>query len=94
MFCEFGRFMNYKDFQFTFKYIRSIADKNNSVFLEDTCSEMINTVRDRIKEKFSTVIINDEHAEFSDIIIRRDGKVEVQYYTDFGFTSVTLEIFP
>lgn len=86
--------MNYKDFQLTFKCIRGLANKNNSVFLEDTCIEMINIVRERIKEKFSTVIINNDHAEFSDIIIKLDGKVEVQFYTDFGFTSVPLEIFP
>lgn len=86
--------MNYKDFQLTFKCIRDLANKNNSVFLEDTCIEMINIVRERIKEKFSTVMINNDHAEFSDIIIKLDGKVEVQFYTDFGFTSVPLEIFP
>lgn len=94
MFCGFGEYMNYKDFQLTFQCIRDLANSKKSSSLDDTCTEMIDTVREKIKEKFSTVIINDENAEFSDIIIKRDGKVEVQYYTDFGFTSVPLEIFP
>ncbi|EFJ0710548.1 hypothetical protein VWH05_05205 [Escherichia coli O157] len=86
--------MNYKDFLLTYKIIQDLAHDNDSPSLEDTCTEMIHTIRGKIKKKFSTVIIGDDHAEFSDIIIRRDGKVEVQYYTDFGFTSIPLEIFP
>ena len=86
--------MNYKDFLLTYKIIRDLAHDNDSPSLEDTCTEMIHTIRGKIKKKFSTVIIGDDHAEFSDIIIRRDGKVEVQYYTDFGFTRIPLEIFP
>ncbi|AXC36930.1 hypothetical protein [Escherichia phage UB] len=86
--------MNYKDFLLTYKIIRDLAHDNDSPSLEDTGTEMIHTIRGKIKKKFSTVIIGDDHAEFSDIIIRRDGKVEVQYYTDFGFTSIPLEIFP
>lgn len=86
--------MNYKDFLLTYKIIRDLAHDNDSPSLEDTCTEMIHTIRGKIKKKFRTVIIGDDHAEFSDIIIRRDGKVEVQYYTDFGFTSIPLEIFP
>ncbi|SCA80300.1 hypothetical protein PSLUR01_00323 [Escherichia phage vB_Eco_slurp01] len=86
--------MNYKDFLLTYKIIRDLAHDNDSPSLEDTCTQMIHTIRGKIKKKFSTVIIGDDHAEFSDIIIRRDGKVEVQYYTDFGFTSIPLEIFP
>ncbi|WPK18987.1 hypothetical protein [Salmonella phage SD-6_S16] len=65
--------MNYKDFLLTYKIIRDLAHDNDSPSLEDTCTEMIHTIRGKIKKKFSTVIINDDHAEFSDIIIRRDG---------------------
>ncbi|WPK19658.1 hypothetical protein [Salmonella phage SD-1_S14] len=42
--------MNYKDFLLTYKIIRDLAHDNDSPSLEDTCTEMIHTIRGKIKK--------------------------------------------